>query len=282
MTRRLLVCVVCLGLSGYVLVPATAKTDGVSVERSTQGPMMGLRHTLPTSANYLEFSKVGDTVRGTIGAIGNFEMNMGFNLNYADSIHRPYDPTVPMVWTAMSGSGMYVQYAPANAPVDANGDAWHGSGDRTPFYYDPALGRSTQTGGAGFGGEVNLTGTSGKLGIGVTSPKGLVQLWDPGSYANPQTYTASGAQNGNGLLFNSYAVSVGNGSIRYGDIASVGNAADPLGGSELRFLVNPSTSLTAVEALHLNRDASVTVPTLAGSGSTHVCADAAGKLFRCP
>ncbi len=228
-----------------------ALSSQLAVTRAAQGPSATFAQG--NDANFLEFSRSNSAVKATFGMVGNPEANMCWNMKYDDSIHDYYDNTKAAVWIALNGAGMYMQYAPSGQVKDI----WSNSGSLTPFYWDPTTGRSTQTGGGTFAGEIDLTGTLGNIGISVTSPKGRIQLWDGGAFSGGKSYAASSSQNGNGLVFDSYSTGAAGQSIRYSDIVSLGNIADPLGGSELRLMVNSSLSLTAIDALHIFRNGTV-------------------------
>ena len=110
--------------------------------------MMTLTNQNPNS-NFIEFGKVGNTLKGTIGAIGNFEMNIGFNFKYDDSNHCYYDPTQAATWQAWQGANIYIQYMPSG--FSCVGDAWANSGSQTPFRWNTSTGQTYATGGAVFG-----------------------------------------------------------------------------------------------------------------------------------
>nr|WP_294974992.1 hypothetical protein [uncultured Pseudomonas sp.] len=86
--------------------------------RSTPGPLCVNLSTYPA---YYEFSRSSQSAKGSVGALGSFEMNMSVNMDYADGIHRLYDKTKDAYWYALSTGGFFMQYAPA---TEYSGDVW--------------------------------------------------------------------------------------------------------------------------------------------------------------
>lgn len=101
----------------------------VSIVHAAPGPQVHLNSTF---ANYLEFQRTGFLTRGAIGALGSFEMNMSWNMNYAGPTHRLYDPSKPAYWTALGEGGYHLQYAPATA---AGGDVWDAGGRQVAYSF---------------------------------------------------------------------------------------------------------------------------------------------------
>lgn len=81
--------------------------------------------------NYIEFTRPPFAVRGNVGMLGSPEMNMSFNLDYYDGVHRYYDSTMDAVWMALFDGGWQVQFAPAGQPP---GDMWNSSGRKLMLY----------------------------------------------------------------------------------------------------------------------------------------------------
>lgn len=90
----------------------------------SQGPMTTYYNG--AESNYLEFYKYGHAVRGSIGALGAFEMNMSYNMDYKTGVHKYYDLTQNAWWIAMNDAGVYLQFAPKNYVT--NGDIWNEQG----------------------------------------------------------------------------------------------------------------------------------------------------------
>lgn len=104
----------------------------VSIVHAAPGPQVHLNSTF---ANYLEFQRTGFLTRGAIGALGSFEMNMSWNMNYAGPLHRLYDPSKPAYWTALGEGGYHLQYAPATT---APGDVWDLGGRQVAYSFSIA------------------------------------------------------------------------------------------------------------------------------------------------
>lgn len=80
-----------------------------------------------TKPNFLEFYKDGFGERGSIGALGEFEMNVSYNMDYKTGVHKYYDSTKNAFWFALGDEGVALQYAPAGY-AGPNPDIWYGTG----------------------------------------------------------------------------------------------------------------------------------------------------------
>ncbi|MBM5460296.1 hypothetical protein H8F21_22280 [Pseudomonas sp. P66] len=99
----------------------------ISMLRAKPGPVATSLSTFP---NYIEFQRSGQSVKGSVGALGSFEMNLAVNMDYADGVHRLYEKTKSAYWLALNTQGLYLQYAP---PMDTDGDVWDDSGRKYGF-----------------------------------------------------------------------------------------------------------------------------------------------------
>lgn len=99
----------------------------LSMLRSVPGAVATSTSTYP---NYIEFQRRGQNVKGSIGALGSFEMNMAVNMDYADGVHRLYEKSKNAYWLALNTEGLYMQFAP---PMDTAGDVWDESGRKYAF-----------------------------------------------------------------------------------------------------------------------------------------------------
>lgn len=101
-----------------------------------------------TNSTFLEFSRTGFTERGTVGALGGFEMNLSYNMDYTTNVHRLYDQTKSATWFSITDGSTSLQYAPATA---ASGDVWSAGGNLYNVYIDSASGNANFRGGIGIG-----------------------------------------------------------------------------------------------------------------------------------
>lgn len=99
----------------------------VSILRAQPGPVITSLSTYP---NYIEFQRSGQQVKGSVGALGSFEMNMSVNMNYSDGTHRLYDKTQSAYWLALNTQGLFMQFSP---PSQSTGDVWDESGQKYAF-----------------------------------------------------------------------------------------------------------------------------------------------------
>jgi len=118
---------------------ATGPTGDITAGHGTmtgaeQGPILVLNNGV--DSNYLEFAKTGHTVKGSVGALGAFEMNISYNMDYKTGIHKYYDSTENAHWIAMNDNGIYLQYAPKNYVTD--GDIWDEQGRLYNWRVDPS------------------------------------------------------------------------------------------------------------------------------------------------
>jgi len=92
---------------------------------NTTQPQMTI--TNGSNPSVIEFPKTGFNIRGTVGALGSYEMNMSTNMDYTTSpgVHRFYDNTKDATWLAIGDSFWQMQYAPASASA---GDVWNNAG----------------------------------------------------------------------------------------------------------------------------------------------------------
>lgn len=95
--------------------------------RSVPGP---IAKSISTYPSYIEFQRNNQSIKGSMGALGSFEMNMSVNMDYADGTHRLYDKTKNAYWLALNTKGLYMQHAPA---MDTKGDVWNESGKKYAF-----------------------------------------------------------------------------------------------------------------------------------------------------
>lgn len=102
-------------------------TPTLTLLRAEPGAVATMSSTYPA---FIEFSRTNQTTKGSIGALGSFEMNMSANMNYADGVHRLYDKTKSAYWLALSTQGLFMQFSP---PIDTNGDVWDESGKKYAF-----------------------------------------------------------------------------------------------------------------------------------------------------
>lgn len=123
--------------------------------------------------NYIEFSRTGVAEKGSIGALGSFEMNVSYNMDYSTAVHRFYDNTKSAHWIAMNDTGFYIQYAPASTMA---GDVWTGQGSLLNLTMLSATGNAT------FRGSVTAAGLSSSTTLSVTSHLGLgtsdIEAWN--------------------------------------------------------------------------------------------------------
>lgn len=95
----------------------TLENNGsLTIVGGAQGPAVSINNA--GQSNYIEFNRNGHTVRGAVGALGNFEMNLSYNMDYADGVHRYYDSSLNAFWFAMNTNGVYLQYAPSGLSPD--------------------------------------------------------------------------------------------------------------------------------------------------------------------
>lgn len=102
---------------------------GWTLKGGAQGPIAVVDNG--AESNYFEFTKTGYTERGSIGALGVFEMNMSYNMDYKTGVHRLYNQAQDANWIAMNQNGVYLQYAPATV---AAGDVWAAGGNLYNWY----------------------------------------------------------------------------------------------------------------------------------------------------
>jgi hypothetical protein len=101
----------------------------LAITKAVPGPLSTYLSTYP---NFIEFSRSNQSVKGSIGALGSFEMNMSANMDYASGTHRFYDNTKDAYWTALNINGYYLQYAPATT---SSGDVWDIGGNQYGFHF---------------------------------------------------------------------------------------------------------------------------------------------------
>lgn len=91
------------------------------------------------NASVIEFPKTGFNVKGTVGALGNYEMNMSCNMDYTSQfgVHRFYDNTLDATWFAVGTQFWQMQFAPASA---AAGDVWTNAGQPRALIQDTKTG----------------------------------------------------------------------------------------------------------------------------------------------
>ena len=114
-------------LSSSALEVKSFEDVPISILRAAPGPVVS---TLSTYPNFIEFQRSGQSVKGSIGALGSFEMNMSANMDYADGVHRLYEKTQDAYWLALNTQGLFMQFAPA---MNTNGDVWDESGKKYAF-----------------------------------------------------------------------------------------------------------------------------------------------------
>jgi hypothetical protein len=101
----------------------------ISIVHAAPGAQVHLNSSF---ANFLEFQRTGFLTRGAIGALGSFEMNMSWNMEYSGPMHRLYDKSKPAYWTALGETGYHLQYAPA---TNTNGDVWDAGGNQIAYSF---------------------------------------------------------------------------------------------------------------------------------------------------
>jgi len=110
-----------------VAIYSHTATPPLYMLHSVPGPMV---RSLSSYPNYWEFEKSGSAVKGSVGALGSFEMNLATNMDYADNTHRLYDKTQDAYWLALGTHGIFLQYAPA---TDTTGNVWDAGGNQYGF-----------------------------------------------------------------------------------------------------------------------------------------------------
>jgi len=98
---------------------------------NTSLPQLTVRNG--SNPSVIEFPKNGFNMRGTVGALGSYEMNMSTNMDYTSSpgVHRFYDNTKPATWLAIGDAFWQMQAAPASTGA---GDVWNNAGQPRPLY----------------------------------------------------------------------------------------------------------------------------------------------------
>ena len=114
-------------------------TPPLSLVRSVPGPLAVNLSSYPV---FYEFSRSGFTEKGAIGALGSFEMNVSYNMDYTTGTHRLYDQSKDAYWLALNQFGLYMQYAPAST---AGGDVWDSSGNQYGFFFSKAVAKFNGT-----------------------------------------------------------------------------------------------------------------------------------------
>lgn len=97
--------------------------DTLMLSSGADGPSISI--TNGTRPCYVEFEKSGYTGKGSVGLLGSLEMNLSFNMDYADNVHRFYDSGIDAYWLTLGATGMTLQYAPAGASADIYNTAGH-------------------------------------------------------------------------------------------------------------------------------------------------------------
>jgi hypothetical protein len=98
--------------SGKVAIGTTSPEYPLTIKSSIQDPIVLLDNG-PRS-NFIEFKRDNRLERGSIGALGNFEMNISYNMDYGDTVHRYYNSLKNAFWIAMQDDGVFLQFAPKN------------------------------------------------------------------------------------------------------------------------------------------------------------------------
>lgn len=137
----------------------------LTIDIAKQGPMVTLNNG--DHANYLEFYKDSYNPRVAVGALGNIEANLSYNMDYKTSVHKYYDSTTNALWIALNADGIYLQYAQSG--LSTAGDIWDEAGNPYLWQVDTS-GNETVMGSLTFGstattiaddgvqGRVKLTG----------------------------------------------------------------------------------------------------------------------------
>lgn len=99
--------------------------DSMSITKDSYGAMAILTNG-ELKPTYIEFKQSDKKVRGSVGALGRFEMNMSYNMDYADAVHRYYDPVYSANWFTINNLGLYYQYAPSG--YAGGDDIWTNQG----------------------------------------------------------------------------------------------------------------------------------------------------------
>lgn len=110
-----------------VAIYSHTATPPLYMLHSVPGPMA---RSLSSYSNYWEFERSGSAVKGSVGALGSFEMNLSTNMDYATGTHRFYDNTKDAYWLALGTHGFFLQYAPKTT---AAGNVWDAGGNQYGF-----------------------------------------------------------------------------------------------------------------------------------------------------
>ena len=160
------------------------------------------------------------------------------------------------VGTALGGNGLLWSTNTAGYVLVASNE------DSTATYRNGLLVKTAATDTGSYITRMESGGTyrftiraDGNVGIGASSAIGKLQIGLSTTQASALTYDASNGIN-EGALINTYIVS-GDVWRRYTDIAALGFEDGTNGGSILRFLTNPETSLTTVERIRIDRTGNV-------------------------
>jgi len=94
-----------------------------------QGPSMTIDNGI--ESNYIEFSRTPYQVKTSVGMLGAPELNLSFNMDYYDGVHRYYDATQAATWMALFNGGYQFQYAPSGSTPDI----WNNTGRKLFSYH---------------------------------------------------------------------------------------------------------------------------------------------------
>jgi len=154
--------------SSKIGIGTTTGNGKVNIASTTPGPLMTMIND--GNSSYLEFARLPHTARGNVGMLGGPEMNVAFNMDYADSVHRYYDSSKGATWMALFDGGWQMQYAPSGQTADI----WNNSNRQLMMYqtYDGHLildSDATSVQAGGWDAHFTLPRDSGKASIaGVT------------------------------------------------------------------------------------------------------------------
>src|ERR1035437_7367106 len=91
-------------------------------------------NTGPSFAEFQNTLAQGHT-KVAVGMLGHPEANLSFNMNYADNVHRYYDPNYNAMWLALGSTGWALQFAPTSTVTST--DDWYGTGGKYLLYGFP-------------------------------------------------------------------------------------------------------------------------------------------------
>lgn len=193
---------------GNVGIGTSTPTAKLGIIDATQGPLITLNNG--TEPNYIEFSRTGFSDKGSVGALGGFEMNISYNMDYYDGVHRYYDATKGATWMALFDGGWQMQYAPSGSTPDV----WNNTGRKLMLYqtYDGHMilnTDATAVAGGGFDAMLTVPRTNASI-------SGVTDLVLEGA----KTTGVSGAVYLNAYNTGNVVLASGGGNVAVGTLAS--------------------------------------------------------------